>query len=59
MSRPHDARRAHMALNEYKWRGYTWQFADGEAPADAEPVKAKQAKAPANKARRAPAKKQA
>ena len=48
-----------MALNEYKWRGYTWQFADGEAPADAEPVKAKQAKAPANKARRAPAKKQA
>lgn len=46
-----------MALNEYKWRGYTWQFEESEAPADAKPVQAKQAKAPANKARRAPVKK--
>jgi hypothetical protein len=54
-----------MALKNYKWRGYTWQFAEGEQPADAVPVDEKAAKpasnkavkAPANKARRAPAKK--
>ena len=24
-----------MALREYKWRGSTWQFEDGDAPSDA------------------------
>ena len=50
-----------MALKIYEWQGRTWQFEESEAPADAKPVtpKAKQAKAPANKARKAPATKQA
>lgn len=48
-----------MALKEYEWNGRTYRFEESEAPADAKPVKAKQAKAPANKARRAPAKKEA
>ncbi|MDY5662760.1 MAG: hypothetical protein SPG07_09165 [Coriobacteriales bacterium] len=39
-----------MALREYKWRGSTWQFEDGDAPGDATPVtEAKRRKAP-NKA---------
>lgn len=38
-------------LKEYKWRGSTWQFEEGRAPADAVPVAAeKAAKAPRNKA---------
>ena len=53
-----------MALENYRWRGYTWQFAEGEQPADAVPVEKaakpasdKAAKPAANKARRrAPAK---
>ena len=53
-----------MALKEYEWNGRTYRFEESEAPADAKPVqaeqvKAKQAKVPANKARRAPAKKEA
>lgn len=46
-----------MALKTYEWHGFTYRFEESEAPADAKPVQAKQAKAPANKARRAPAKK--
>lgn len=48
-----------MALKIYEWQGRTWQFEESEAPAGAKPVQAKQAKAPANKARRAPDKKEA
>lgn len=48
-----------MALKEYEWRGHTYRFEETEAPADAKPVQAKQAKAPANKARKAPAAKEA
>ena len=48
-----------MALKEYEWNGRTYRFEESEAPAGAKPVQAKQAKTPANKARRAPAKKKA
>lgn len=48
-----------MALKEYEWNGRTYRFEESEAPEGAKPVQAKQAKAPANKARRAPAKKEA
>jgi len=41
-----------MALKKYKWRGYTWQFAEGEQPADAVPVDEKAEKPAANKAAR-------
>ena len=41
-----------MSLKKYKWRGYTWQFAEGEQPADAVPVDEKAAKPAANKAAR-------
>ena len=47
-----------MALKNYNWRGFTWQFEESEAPADAVPVEKsarpaadKAAKRPANKAR--------
>ncbi len=47
-----------MALKEYRWRGFTWQFAEGEQPEDAVPVEKaakpaadKAAKPAANKAR--------
>ncbi len=55
-----------MALKNYEWRGYTWQFEESEAPPDAVPVEKaakpaadKAAKAPANKARKPAAKKEA
>lgn len=38
-----------MALKEYRWRGFTWQFAEGEQPEDAVPVE-KAAKPAENKA---------
>jgi len=55
-----------MALKVYEWRGYRWQFAEGEQPADAvlvdekaaKPAADKAAKPASNKARKAaPAKK--
>ena len=45
-----------MALREYKWRGYTWQFDEEDAPPDAVPVE-KAAKPAANKAAKQPANK--
>ena len=39
-----------MALKNYAWRGFTWQFEESEAPADAVPVEQKAAKPAANKA---------
>lgn len=39
-----------MALKKYKWRGYTWQFAEGEQPADAVPIEEKASKPAADKA---------
>ena len=48
-----------MALKEYEWRGRTYRWEEGEQPEDAKPVQAKQAKAPANKARKAPVSKKA
>lgn len=41
-----------MALKNYRWRGFTWQFAEGEQPADAVPVEEKAAKPAADKARK-------
>lgn len=52
-----------MALKEYRWRGNTWQFEEGEEPAGAVPVERKAAQLankaarPANKARTPRAKK--
>ena len=49
-----------MALKEYAWNGYTWQFEETEAPEGAIPLGArapKAARAASNKARRAPANK--
>lgn len=52
-----------MALKRYEWRGYTWQFEDGDVPEGAKPVDEKAAKPvnkaaqPANKARQTRAKK--
>lgn len=43
-----------MALKNYRWRGFTWQFEESEAPADAVPVEQKAAKPAADKAAKAP-----
>lgn len=45
-------------LKEYEWRGSTYQWREGEQPADAKPVERPAAKAkpaPANKAKPVPA----
>lgn len=39
-----------MALMNYEWRGFTWQFEESEAPADAVSVEQKAAKPAADKA---------
>ena len=46
-----------MALKVYEWRGYRWQFAEGEQPKDAVPVEEKAAKPAADKAAKQPANK--
>ena len=46
-----------MALKVYEWRGFKWQFAEGEQPADAVPVEEKAEKPAANKAAKQPANK--